>query len=275
MAARKVMLVSPDFMDSLMRKDKLATSLETAMKLSLDKSMEEILNDSSLQESEKIHRYNQVLQRFLTIRDDTVQSQTPLYPSPSVSTISISPSAAVESETVGSEKTQELQQDEKEPEQKTFDPLSSISKTNKSKAEKLLQKLLEGDDGIKWNSGGDFFINDRKLPGASITRMLDRLFSNRKSEMPPGMSQLIHILANNKSIKLDWIKNAEIKKSINMQRRLRHSADGRETRHLKLAVKQRKKAAAAEPEDDEFEDTVEETNDTDRSMPSWYSLYKR
>ena len=69
--AQKMVLVSPDTLSSL--KDPKPVSSETFTRSKLDQELKEILDKTDLTPYDKVQRYNQILQRYLTFYDQTVK----------------------------------------------------------------------------------------------------------------------------------------------------------------------------------------------------------
>ena len=100
----------------------------------LDEEMSQILN-SDLEESEKIKQYNQVLQKYLSLKERTINPRLVL--------------------------------EEEEKPIPTKDILKGFTKKNIIQAKKLLESI-ENNSSASWNSRGELIFDKVPIPQSSI-----------------------------------------------------------------------------------------------------------
>ena len=104
----------------------------------LDKEMSQILK-SDLEESEKIKQYNQVLQKYLSLKERTMNPWL-------------------------------VQEKEAKP-IPTKDILKGFTKKNLIQAKKLLESI-ENNSSTSWNSRGELIFNETRIPQSNIKKLI-------------------------------------------------------------------------------------------------------
>lgn len=158
------MLVPPEFMDNLLRKEQLQTDPHISMQVSLDKEMENILQ-SKLPEYEKMKLYNQTLQKFLHFAG-TASTEPPPPP----------PQA----------------------EQTTTNDgiVGPIPDQTKPRAKTIEEFLQAHKDAISWNERGEVSLHGRKIHGSHITDLLAYLVQRKATNNAPlGFDEFLTALA--------------------------------------------------------------------------------
>ena len=120
----------------------------------LDEEMSQILN-SALEESEKIKQYNQVLQKYLSLKERTINPRLVL--------------------------------EEEEKPIPAKDILKGFTKKNLIQAKKLLESI-ENNSSASWNSRGELIFDKTPIPQSNIKKLItDKIKKETKSS--PGSEQ--------------------------------------------------------------------------------------
>ena len=128
----------------------------------LDEEMETILKRTDLTDSEKVTRYNQVLQRYLEYQDRPKQER-PSTPKP---------------------------KDIKDIEREV---LMTIPKPLKRKAEALIYRVNE-DPSVKWNERGELIYQGHIVPGSNMTDLIHDALRRRQTIEPQGWRDFARVL---------------------------------------------------------------------------------
>lgn len=115
----------------------------------VDKDIKTVLNDTSISATEKVKRYNEVLMKYQSMKENETSSKT------------------VEKK-----------------ESKTLDPLLSISQQYKNRGKALLD-YLSSVDGVKWNDRGEITINNKRVPNSNIADLISYAVRPGKKKNPP------------------------------------------------------------------------------------------
>ena len=171
--ARKLMLVEPRMLETLQRnplRDPLAASLT-----GLDREMQEIIEREDLDESTKVRTYQQLLQRYLTKKEqykerplgkveikETLQTPTVQMPTSTTVPPDIRPVQKVEERL-----------------------LKSVPNVFKRKAEMLLDHL-KNDTDIGWTENGEIKVGDRVVKGSNLIDLTNDVLRNRLTSQEPS-----------------------------------------------------------------------------------------
>ena len=141
----------------------------------LDRDMQNILQRTDLSDEEKIHQYNQILQRYLQYQDHL---RAPNIPPP----MSI---------------TKNMEQE----------VLSTIPKTMRRKAENLLERVKR-QSNLGWNERGELLFNGEVIQGTNIVDLVNDMVRQRKSFQPHGWREFARALRQD-NVPQDLIGNKE------------------------------------------------------------------
>ena len=120
----------------------------------LDEEMSQILN-SDLEESEKIKQYNQVLQKYLSLKERTINPRLVL--------------------------------EEEEKPIPAKDILKGFTKKNLIQAKKLLESI-ENNSSASWNSRGELIFDKTPIPQSNIKKLItDKI--KKETKPSPGSEQ--------------------------------------------------------------------------------------
>ena len=120
----------------------------------LDEEMSQILN-SDLEESEKIKQYNQVLQKYLSLKERTINPRLVL--------------------------------EEEEKPIPAKDILKGFTKKNLIQAKKLLESI-ENNSSASWNSRGELIFDKTSIPQSNIKKLItDKI--KKETKASPGSEQ--------------------------------------------------------------------------------------
>lgn len=174
---KKMILVDPDTIQRLKQHESVQPNTLSL----LDQEMKDVLNNSKLGDHEKWSLYNQILQRYLNIINNT---RNPL-------------NLAVVEEKLNNKKLEDKDiLNDCEP-QVSQDPdreiLESVPKTFRDKATLLLQKLKRGDH-VKWDERGIVYIKGNKITNSNITDLLNDIVRPRKNGDPIGWREFSTVL---------------------------------------------------------------------------------
>ena len=112
------------------------------------RDMQNILQRTDLSDEEKVHQYNQILQRYLEYQDHL---HAPTVPPPmSITKV-----------------------------------LSTIPKTIQRKAENLLERVKR-QSNLGWNERGELLFNVEVIQGTNIVDLVNDMVRQRKSYQPHG-----------------------------------------------------------------------------------------
>ena len=145
--AKVMHLVDPK---QLHRTDQLMTPTQRTISR-LDEEMENILMRADLSDSEKVSRYNQVLQRYLEYQD---RPKLEVPPSP--------PAKDIEGEI-----------------------LMTVPKHLRRKADALIHRL-KNDPTINWNDRGELIYQNKIVQGSNMTDLINDVLRQRKTFQPHG-----------------------------------------------------------------------------------------
>ncbi len=188
--AKKMALVDPRKLESLQNAataavpspvETIATPVTAALQV-LDREMRDILNSpESYSEDEKVKRYNQTLQRYLSYKHQL------LHPPP--------PSPQQQPQPV--EDTKELEQD----------IVDSVPKKYQSKAKRMLAKLKKSDV-ISWSEDGQLKYQHQLVPNTNIGDLVNDAVRLRKRFEPNGWQVFARGLAES-NVSQDLIGNTK------------------------------------------------------------------
>lgn len=123
----------------------------------LDRKMQDIINDETISEDEKVNRYNNTLASYLT----NIQQQSHKPPMPHKETIQ------------NIEKSDDI------------DPILPISERFKKKAKSLLT-YLSNTGALTFNKIGETQINGKSIPGSNISDMLNQAVNSYSKTQAVG-----------------------------------------------------------------------------------------
>lgn len=168
--AKKMVLVTPEVFERINQVNEVQPNTLSL----LDNEMKEVLGNNNISDYEKWGIYNQILQRYLKVINNTRKPMSlPL--------------------------TSEIKQQEKVHTPTNhfgdgdFEILESVPKTFRSKAKLLLQKLKR-ENNIKWDDQGVVFINQKRINNSNITDLLNDIVRPRKTADPNGWQEFAHAL---------------------------------------------------------------------------------
>lgn len=163
--AKKMALVDPKLLESL-KSPPHYTQPRLRVLSSLDEEMKEVLSDSNPSPEEKVKRYNQILQRFLTHHDQHVKALLP--PTPTQAP------------------TQKLTENESTSmEQLDRELLDSVPVSLRNKAALVLQRA-KNNPRLSWNESGELSHNGSKVPGSNLVDLVNDFVRERKNSQPIG-----------------------------------------------------------------------------------------
>lgn len=157
--AKKMILVPHDFMSKLGQQQRLEPSGD------LDSEMKRMLDNSQLDDRDRWTQYQQMLQRYLRLKE---QERQPL-------------KVAVEESRDGVLSTL------------SKEVVDSVPVAYRRKAKLLLQRLEDSDD-IKWDSRGEVTIRGEKITDSNITDLVGDVVRARKNTNPVGWQMFADLL---------------------------------------------------------------------------------
>ena len=141
----------------------------------LVRDMPNILQTTDLADEEKVHQYNQILQRYLEYQDNLRASTVP-------------PPMSI---------TKDMEQE----------VLSTIPKTMRRKAENLLERVKR-QFNLGWNERGELLFNGEVIQGTNIVDLVNDMVRQRKSFQPHGWREFARALRQD-NVPQDLIGNKE------------------------------------------------------------------
>ena len=159
--ARKTAFVNEVILKTLNQHQQLV-SPEVKKATSLDDEVTEVLQKSNISDYDKAKLYSDVLQKYLTAKEQLHPVTTPT----PVITDTPSYKSLYSNESI----------------------INTVPVKYKKRAENMLRFLNENEK-IKWNKNGRVVYNGEVIPGSNITDLINDQMRNRKTFKPTGASQ--------------------------------------------------------------------------------------
>lgn len=192
---QKMVLVSPDLLSRA--KDPRPVSSETVTRSKLDQELLHVLDDMDLVPYDKVQRYNQILQRYLTFYDQT--TKRPL-------TVKLMQEKTTAPITLDNED----QRDDQQPQAQdmvettkdstpdhadrhtTADKLTiNFPVTIKNKAKTLFNMIKDSKGLLDFNAQGELLVEGRTIRGSHISDLVYDVLMGKSSLEPQGMEQFL------------------------------------------------------------------------------------
>ncbi|KAJ8050915.1 hypothetical protein HOLleu_04298 [Holothuria leucospilota] len=170
---KKLVLVSPEALDRA--KDSRPQRLEKTKVRELEEQLSSVLNDPHLDDTTKMKRYSEVLQRYTVYHakaDELPQ-------------IRVIPGTKSDAQPKDTSQTRAIERD----------VIESVPRAFKSKATQLLGKIASSDSGLYWTDRGELVVDDRTIKGSHIVDLVNDMMRKRKSATPVGMDEFTKALA--------------------------------------------------------------------------------
>jgi len=168
--ARKTAFVNDMILQSLKQNQQTVSPIVKSLTI-LDDEMKEILENTKLEQHEKIQLFSQVLQQYRNTRDNLdVQTK---------STPAIILESNISDALAGSYRDADI--------------IETIPSTFKNKARNLL-RIIKADDRMKWNKHGVVTYNGETLNNSNIIDLVNDVVRQRKHSQPEGWRQFAHAL---------------------------------------------------------------------------------
>ncbi|KAJ8041597.1 Endogenous retrovirus group K member 19 Pol protein [Holothuria leucospilota] len=170
---KKLVLVSPEVLDRA--KDSRPQRLEKTKVRELEDQLSSVLNDPHLDDTTKMKRYSEVLQRYTVYHakaDELPQ-------------IRVLPGTKYDAQSKDTSQTRAIERD----------VIESVPRAFKSKATQLLGKMTSSDSGLYWTDRGELIVDDRTIKGSHIVDLVNDMMRKRKSATPVGMDEFTKALA--------------------------------------------------------------------------------
>lgn len=157
---KKLVLVSPDYLNRIQSTPTPAPE-RSKMQL-LEENLSSVLTDKNLDDTAKMKRYSDLLQRYMTY---DAKANTP-------PTVRVIPEQS------------ETSPERSAPNTLEQDVLESIPKGLKNKAEQLMKKIMSNDNILSWNNKGELVIDNRTIKGSNMIDLMNEVLRKRKSLSP-------------------------------------------------------------------------------------------
>ena len=188
--AQKMVLVSPDTLSSV--KDPRPISSATFTRSKLDLELKEILDKTDLTPYDKVQRYNQILQRYLTFYDQTVKRPM------TVKVTQDNTSDPDPSDNDDNKSTTGLQQpggatstDVPDSDEEAESLLVNFPVSIKKKAKTLFSIIKKSNGILDFNDQGELLLDGHVIRGSHVSDLVyDTLFGKSGLE-PRGMEQFL------------------------------------------------------------------------------------
>lgn len=177
---KKMILVDPDTIHRINQQENVQPNTLSL----LDQEMKDIINNNKISDYEKWTLYNQVLQRYLNIVNNT---RKPFSLSVVEEKINNNNTKFEDTKFLGVSESNSQHDYDREI-------LESVPKTYRNRASLLLQKLKR-DGPIKWDEHGVVYVNDNKIMNSNITDLLNDVVRPRKTGDPIGWREFTTALS--------------------------------------------------------------------------------
>lgn len=174
-SAKKMVIVSTDALQRMQTQQNQPQQQQSHTKAhdtvsELDREMMRLLNDKSLNDQDKWHQYQQVLQRYLYF---SAEKRKPIQ----LPIVDLTDGRNVKSSGLSID-----------------DIVDTFPKTYKQDAKSLLKVLEKRKDLIDWDSDGILHIHGERVPNSNVIDVLHDVIRARKSIQPVGWHQFMHTL---------------------------------------------------------------------------------
>lgn len=199
--ARKMVLIPPETLARLQQHQHTPSNTLTNALNALDVEMDRIMQLKGIDDADKWHKYNQVLQRYL---HHVGQSRQPVK-IPFVNQTSSYSNTNDEVDGVGKSENVKTSIDHVPWDSIKRQTIQAIPKLKKSIAESLYDTLYQSPL-ISWDDKGRVTIREQPVVGSSITDLIADVVRDRKGTNPEGWSPFTDILAE-LNIPQEYISN--------------------------------------------------------------------
>ena len=208
MAAKKVMLVPPDLIDTMRRRDAITNDPVKNLQIGMDREMEQILRDTTMSPHQKIEAYNAVLSPYLHFMAAEGNKAPPL-PTKVAATTDLTTA------TVGDKSSQT---------DATSTKLSSVIDRlpvkHRNTAQRLLNLLRFGFPNLHWDDydGSNVRVGESPVQQANMVSWLNYIMKQRSSSVPPpAVADLVQLLAGS-DIDPSIIPNVKLRQQVKQQK---------------------------------------------------------
>jgi hypothetical protein len=194
-----MVLVPEQFMDMLERKESMQTFPVTKKMIRLDRRMNEILDDTSKSEDERVAQYNQNLQQFLDVQEKKrqyVPTVKIFQEKPSSPSQPLPPSDTPQQSqpVLNSNQGETSESSVQHPTFTDNDILDSVPKTSRTLARSMINRLKANRDQVSWNKRGELVIEGNPVAGSNIIDLINDQLKSRKDFNPTGWEQFTETL---------------------------------------------------------------------------------
>ncbi|KAJ8048671.1 hypothetical protein HOLleu_01077 [Holothuria leucospilota] len=176
---KKMVLVSPDYLERVTSTFRPSQSPETAKTRVLEDQLSAILHDPHLDDASKLRRYSDLLQRYQTY---DIKSHEPV----KMKIVSESSSETKpEAQNVSGSPQKDIEND----------VLESLPKAFKGKAVQLLRKINSSNGDLSWTDKGELIVKDRVIKGSHMVDLINDVVRKRKGIIPIGATDFAKELA--------------------------------------------------------------------------------
>ena len=184
--ARKMVLVPEQTLERLERRQNVSTPPLTARLNGLDHEITDVLKDKKLSEDEKVLQYSQALQNYLHYYNErknqpiNVKVQQPIVTPKAPENAPQEPQEQPQQQEVTQEPRAEVNKNiEREI-------IQALPKTLKDRGRRLLEKIKENSDVMKWDDKGRLVVDGTAQQGTHISDLIkDSLRASKKNSPGP------------------------------------------------------------------------------------------
>ena len=190
--AQKMVLVSPDTLTAL--KDPRPVSSETFTRSKLDHEMKELLEKTDLTPYDKVQRYNQILQRYLTFYDQTTRRPMNVKITHDRQT---DHAAVPENDNQNGNQQSKDDDDTTEPEGATDVSryneklLANFPVSIKKKAKTIFDMIQNSKGILDYNNQGELLLDGHVIRGSHITDLVYDILFGKSGFEPRGVEQFL------------------------------------------------------------------------------------
>ena len=224
MAAKKVILIDPNYLDVIQRRQAIAGDPKLNIQIDLDREMEQILQSRTLNVYDKLKSYNAILQRYLQLADtapvdaSTSTTATQAAAAPVAASDPVIRLPTKEPEPVKA--TQPVQSDDQTGIQSRYENLlKRLPAAHRGEARRLLNALRLGEAEVQWDeSGGNVRVANRHIQYANVISWLNYALKRRPSSAPPNAITSFARLLSKSGLDPLLVPNARLRQEIKAAR---------------------------------------------------------
>ena len=222
MAAKKVMLVDPTYLDTIMRRQAITADPKLSLQVNLDREMEQILQSRALSVYDKLKSYNAVLHRYLQLTGESSPNAAKATPAEQASTqteqrlpvITEATNSPTQRGSQGQTEGEAINQSQHEQ------LLKRLPATHRVNARRLLNALKLTESAVAWDdSGGNVKVSDRPIRCANVISWLNYALKQRPASAPPAAIKQFAKLLSDSGLDVNLIPNARLRQEVKAIRR--------------------------------------------------------